>query len=67
MFAELLGESSKFVMLVRKLQFRLSVGGAAMSCLVVSSSEDPVGKSSFSVPHHTVNGCFHKKQILVFD
>lgn len=35
-----------------------------MSGLVVSYSEDPVGKSSFSMPSPTTNGGYHEKQVL---
>lgn len=51
-------------MLVRKLQFRSSMGEVIKSWLVVSYSEDPVGKSSFSMPTSAMNGSYHEKQVL---
>jgi len=53
-------------MLVRNLQFRSSVGEVITSWLVVCYREDPVGKSSFSMPTPTMNGSYHEKQILEY-
>lgn len=39
------------------------MGEVIKSWLVVSYSEDPVGKSSFSMPT-SVNGSYHEKQVL---
>lgn len=40
------------------------MGEVIKSWLVVSYSEDPVGKSSFSMPTSAMNGSYHEKQVL---
>lgn len=62
-FAELLGESSKFVYACKKIAIYIECRRGD-NVMVVSYSEDPVGKSSFSMPTLTTNGGYHEKQVL---
>lgn len=64
MFAELLDESSKFVYACKKLAIQIECRRGDNVIEVVSYSEDAVGKSCFFMPTPTVNGGYHKKQVL---